>query len=56
MDKYTLLDVIQDGMVDIRTSALMGNTRKVREIADRILDITYKIEVGSELDKLEVKI
>lgn len=54
MDKYTLLDVIQDAMLDIKTCALMDNTTKVSEIAERILQITYKAEVGSYLDKLEV--
>lgn len=53
--KTSLLDLIQDGLVDIKTAVLVGKYDKAKEIADRLLQITYKYEVGKYLNDMEVE-
>ena len=53
--KISLLDVIQDGLVDIKAKCIMGKYKQAGEIAERLLQVTYEYEIGNYLDQLKVE-
>jgi hypothetical protein len=50
----TLLDILQDGMVDAKVACMTGKVDRAVTILQRLLDVTYEYKVGNYLNKLKM--